>query len=84
MGKSRKIVKLFESFTTEEIKKIIKLAWQDKISYKDIEKKYQLGPNETEKFMQHHLGPKEFIRWKKRQQKRFTYKGKKVLLKRLV
>lgn len=77
MGKSRKTIKLFNSFTEDQVKKIIKMAWDDRTTYKEIEKLYKLGPNEVEKFMQHHLSDKDFIRWKKRLSKRFNFKGKR-------
>jgi uncharacterized protein (TIGR03643 family) len=77
MGKSRKLKNLFDSFNSEEKKKIIRMTWDDRTSYQDIEKKFELTPSLIEKFMKHELNEKEFLRWKKRLSKRFTHKGKR-------
>lgn len=57
------------------------MAWDDRTTYQEIEKLYQLTPSEIEKFMQHHLSDKDFNRWKKRLGKRFTLKSKKAQLR---
>ena len=82
MGKSRKITKVFSSFSEEEKTKLIKMAWEDRVTFKEIQERFGLTPNETEKFMLSNLAQKDFIRWKKRLQKRFTLKSKKAHLRR--
>ena len=83
MGISSKHAKIFNSFTPEAKKRLIKMAWSDKVSFKEIEKDFNLVPSLVEKFMRYSLSPNEFKRWMIRQQKRFTQKSKKAAKLRL-
>lgn len=78
MGISKKLKEHFQALDQKESKKLIKMAWEDRVSYQDIEKAYHLTPGEVEKFMRYKLDEKDFIRWRKRQNKRFTLKSKKA------
>jgi uncharacterized protein (TIGR03643 family) len=66
------------SLTGEDKKKLIKLAIEDKVSYKEILKLYALTPNEVEKFMRIHLDERRYKRWRIRQTKRSTAKGRPI------
>ena len=57
-------------------KKLIKMIWEDSVSYKEISKLYSLAPNQVEIVARHLMEEKDFKRWRLRQQKRSTKKGK--------
>lgn len=78
MGISSKLSARFNELGEQAKKKLIKLAWTDKISYQEITKEFGFTANEVEKFMRSELTEKEFKRWKVRQSKRFSQKSKKA------
>ena len=49
---------------------------EDKTSFSDIKKLFNLTPGQVEKFLLKELGEQRFKRWKLRQQKRSTNKGR--------
>lgn len=76
MGLATKLKRIFESYSPEQSKKLIKMAWEDKVSFKEINKAFDLSPNDVEKFMRFALPEKDFKRWKIRQEKRSHKKGR--------
>lgn len=76
MSISTKLKKRFKDLSAEQEKKLIKMAWEYKTTYKEIEKTFGFTPNEMEKFMLYALPEKDFKRWKIKLSKRFNVKGK--------
>lgn len=78
MGVSTKLKKKFDNFSAEDKKKLIKMAWNDRTTMQEIKKIFDLSPGDLEKFLRTEFSEKDFKRWKIRQNKRFTLKGKKA------
>ena len=76
MGLSKKLKSKIEQLSVEQRKKLVKMSIEDKVSFKEINNKFQLSPGEVEKFLLRELGEQRFKRWKLRQQKRSTLKGR--------
>jgi len=71
--------KRIEKLTEESKTKLIKMAIEDKVSYQEIFKIYSFTPNEVEKIMRCELEARQYKRWKIRQTKRSTVKGRPKL-----
>ena len=84
MGISSKLAERFKDFTPEAKKKITRMAWSDKVTFKEIEMSYGLCSSQVEKFMRFELSEKDFLRWKKRRAKRFNQKSKKAAILRSI
>jgi uncharacterized protein (TIGR03643 family) len=67
-----------KALSEESRKKLVKLAIEDKVSYKEIFQFYALTPNEVEKFMRGELDERRYKRWRMRQTKRSTAKGRPI------
>ena len=78
MGISSTLAKKFNSITPDGKKRLVKMAWSDKTSFKEIEKEFLLSPSEVEKFMRFELSANEFKRWMIRRHKKFTQKSRKA------
>lgn len=76
MGLSKVLKTKIEKLTDKEKKKLLKMTVEDKTSFSEIKKIFKLTPGEVEKFLLKELGEQRFSRWKLRQQKRSTNKGK--------
>ena len=76
MGLSKTLKLKIDQLTTKEKEKLIKMTIQDKTSFSEIKKMFDLSPGEVEKFLLKEVGQQRFERWKLRQQKRSTIKGK--------
>lgn len=68
--------------TTEDIDRVIQMAWEDRTPFEAIE--YQFGLKETDviTLMRKHMKPKSFIMWRKRVTGRKTKHGKTSEAKR--
>lgn len=68
--------------TTEDIDRVIQMAWEDRTPFEAIE--YQFGLKETDviTLMRKHMKPKSFIMWRKRVTGRKTKHGKTSNAKR--
>lgn len=60
----------------KEKQRLIKLAIEDKVSYKDITKEFCFSANEIEKIMRKELTENRYKRWRIRQLNRSTLKGR--------
>lgn len=79
MGLSKALKTKIEKLSEQEKKKLIKMSIEDKVSFLEIKKEFNLTPGEVEKFLLKELGEQRFKRWKLRQQKRSTKKGKPIV-----
>jgi len=63
--------------TPDEINKIIRMAWEDRTTFEDIQKRTTLREADVIKIMRQHLKPASFRRWRARVSGRITKHGKK-------
>ena len=82
MSISTKLSNRFKSLSPEARKKLTKMCWSDKLSFKEIQKKFDFSPGELEKFMRYELEEKDFKRWMLRRARCFNQKSKKSALLR--
>ena len=52
--------------TPETIDRVISMAWADRITFEEIEKRMALTETEVIQLMRTHLKPASFRRWRKR------------------
>lgn len=76
MGLSKTLKTKIEKLDPKQKEKLIKMSIEDKVSFSEINKLYNLTPGEVEKFLLRELGESRFRRWKLRQEKRSTKKGR--------
>ncbi len=82
MSISTKLLKKFKELDLKNREKLVKLAWEDRVSYQKISSDFGFSANEVEKFMRYELSERTFKRWRIRQSKRFTLKSKKAAILR--
>ncbi len=78
MGLSKSLKLRISELSDKEMKKLVKMTIADKVSYFDIKKIFGFTPGEVEKILLKELGQKRFKRWKVRQGKRSTNKGRPI------
>jgi len=66
MGIAREKKDKFDSFDLESTDRIIRMAWEDRTSYKAITLQFGLTPSELVAFMRYHLDINGFKRWRRR------------------
>jgi uncharacterized protein (TIGR03643 family) len=76
MGISKALKIKLEQIDFTDKEKLLKMSIEDKVSFQEIKKTFNLTPGEVEKFLLSHIGDQRFKRWKIRQQKRSTFKGR--------
>lgn len=76
MGISKTLKIKLDKLSVKEREKLVKMSIEDKVSFTEIKKLSNLTPGEVEKFLLKEIGEQRFKRWKLRQQKRSTLKGK--------
>ncbi len=67
-----------QNLSTEQISQIIRLAWEDRTSFEEIEKRTGLVEHEVIKIMRSEMKPSSFRMWRKRVTGRIT-KHRKLL-----
>lgn len=78
MSISKKLKIKLNKLSSDEKKQLIKWTIEDKVSYSDIQKVYDLSPGDIEKNLLYSLGEKRFKSWKQRQQNRSTKKNRPI------
>lgn len=76
MGISKTLKIKLDKLSVKEREKLVKMSIEDKVSFTEIKKFFNFTPGEVEKFLLKEIGEQRFKRWKLRQQKRSTLKGK--------
>jgi uncharacterized protein (TIGR03643 family) len=66
MSISRLLKEKFDGFGVEDKDRIIRMAWEDRTSYKAIHFQFDLTPSELVLFMRYALDKKSFQRWRRR------------------
>jgi uncharacterized protein (TIGR03643 family) len=79
MGLSKKLKLKIEKLNLKEKEKLLKMTIEDKTSFLEIKRIFDLTPGEVEKILLKELGEQRFKRWKLRQQKRSTNKGRPIV-----
>ncbi len=78
MGLSKSLKLRIAELSSKDMKNLLKMVFEDKVSYLDIKKKFDFTLGEIEKILLKELGEKRFKRWKIRQERRSTHKGRLV------
>jgi uncharacterized protein (TIGR03643 family) len=79
MGLSKTLKLKIDNLDIKDKEKLVKMTIEDKTSFSDIKRLFDLTPGEVEKFLLKELGEQRFKRWKLRQQRRSTNKGRPVV-----
>jgi uncharacterized protein (TIGR03643 family) len=66
MGLSRNLKSRIESFSSDEVDRMIRMGWEDRTTFEAIEEQFQLSENEFVRFMRSQLSTEHFLRWRKR------------------
>ncbi len=74
MNKDLKV--FIKTLTPKQTEQLIKMIWEDSVGYKEINKVFSLAPNQVEVVARGLMKEKDFKRWRLRQQKRSTLKGR--------
>ena len=65
-----------KEFNTEELDRIIEMAWEDRTPFEAITFQFGLSEQETIEIMRKHMKPSSFRMWRKRVQGRNTKHAK--------
>ena len=76
---NKELKEFIKSLSPKQITKLTKMIWEDSVSYKEIKKVFSLSPNQVETVARSIMRDKDFKRWRLRQQKRSTKKGREPL-----
>ena len=79
MGLSKTLKLKLDKLDIKEKEKLVKMTIEDKTSFSDIKRIFDLTPGEVEKFLLKEVGEQRFKRWKLRQQRRSTKKGRPIV-----
>ncbi|MBC7369952.1 MAG: TIGR03643 family protein [Bdellovibrionaceae bacterium] len=66
MGLSRKLNDKIDSFTPDQMDRLIRMGWEDRSTFESIETQFGLTENEFVRLMRAQLPKSTFIRWRKR------------------
>jgi len=78
MGISRKTAEKWSALSTKDQERIVRMAWEDRSTFDDIQTQFDLSPNEVEQFMRTQLEEKDYRRWRKRASEQGQLKHKKT------
>ena len=73
---NKELKQFLKDLDPKQITKLTKMIWEDSVSYKEIKKVFSLSPNQVETVARSIMKEKDFKRWRLRQQKRSTKKGR--------
>ena len=57
---------LWQSLSIEDQDRIVRMAWEDRASFDNIQGQFGLTPNDVVRFMRRYSAKKVFRRWRKR------------------
>lgn len=78
MSVSRKSISKWQELSDEDQERIVRMAWEDRSTFDDIQSQFGLSPNEVEKFMRTQLDENAYRRWRKRASEQGQLKHKKT------
>ena len=74
--------KMIESFTVDDISRVIEMAWEDRTPFEAIEQQFGLDEQATIALMRANMKPSSFRMWRKRMSGRTT-KHKAIIARQL-
>jgi len=66
MSISRDFKEKITQFTADDLDRMVRMGWEDRSTFEDIEIQFGLGENEFVRFMRVQLSASAFARWRKR------------------
>jgi uncharacterized protein (TIGR03643 family) len=66
MGLSRELKEKIESFSPEDLDRLVRMGWEDRSTFESIHQQFGLSENEFVRLMRTQLSPAAFARWRKR------------------
>lgn len=66
MGLSKSTKNKFDLLAQADIDRLLRMGWEDRTTFEDIKKQFNLSPNEFVKLMRRYLEPQAFKRWRRR------------------
>lgn len=75
----KELKEFIKELSPKQTTRLIKMIWEDSVSHQEIKKEYKLSPNQVEIVARSLMSEKDFKRWRLRQQKRTTKKGREPL-----
>lgn len=66
MSISSELKKKWASLSDSDKDRIVRMAWEDRSTFEDIESQFGLSPNDVERFMRTQLDAKDYKRWRRR------------------
>ncbi len=78
MGASSSLKKKWDSFTEREKARIVRMGWEDRSAFDDIELQFGITPNEMVKFMRTQLSSSDYKRWRRRASEQGQLKHRKT------
>ncbi len=66
MGISRALKSKWTDLSQDDQDRIVRMAWEDRSTFEQIQDQFDLSPNETQKFMRTQLSEKDYKRWRRR------------------
>lgn len=66
MGLSKKFSEKLQSYSEEDIARLVRMGWEDRSTFDAIFEQFDLTPNQFVKFMRSRLPANDFQRWRRR------------------
>ena len=66
LGITKKLKDKIDAFSTDDQDRLIRMGWEDRTAFENIERQFNLSPNEFVQVMRHLLDRKAFERWRRR------------------
>jgi uncharacterized protein (TIGR03643 family) len=66
MGLSAALKSKIDSFSTDDIDRMIRMGWEDRTTFEAIQTQFRLSENEFVRLMRSQLSSSDFLRWRKR------------------
>jgi uncharacterized protein (TIGR03643 family) len=78
MGISKKLKTKIAAWSAEDQDRLVRMGWEDRSTFDDIEKQFGISPNEFVSFMRTQLEAKAFKLWRKRVHEQGQLKNEKT------
>gem|GEM_PF-319750 len=66
LGISKQLREKWAQLSSVDCDRIVRMAWEDRTAFDNIQKQFGMSTNEIEKFMRTQLDEKSYKRWRKR------------------
>jgi uncharacterized protein (TIGR03643 family) len=78
LGLSKSLKQKFDHYTQSEVERLIRMGWEDRTTFDNIEKQFDITPNEFIRLMRHYLDTNAFKRWRRRVHEQGQLKNEKT------